>query len=77
MHKKQPLLSQQLQIAEQVNDALRLWLQQEREIPLLAYLLEHDYSEQNLSLDNQRIRRIPASAVTGEFDMNVVVILNE
>lgn len=32
---------------------------------------------ENLSLDNQRIWRMPASAVTGEFDMNVVVILNE
>jgi cobalt-precorrin-7 (C5)-methyltransferase len=32
---------------------------------------------ENLSLENERIRRLPASVVTGDFDMNVVVILNE
>ena len=48
----QPLLSQQLKIVEDVSNAIQKWTRENKENPILTYLLEHDYSEENLCLSN-------------------------
>ena len=49
---KQPLLSQQTKIIENIGRVIQKWRQEDSENPILAYLLEHSYSEQNISLSN-------------------------
>ena len=50
--KKQPLLSAQTQVIEDIGRALQKWKRESDENPLLIYLLEHSYTEQNISLSN-------------------------
>lgn len=50
--KKQPLLSQQSKIFEDIGNAIQRWTQKNNENPILTYLLEHSYSEQNISMSN-------------------------
>lgn len=49
---KQPLLSHQTEILDQVDAYIQKWSQSQDDHPMLTYLLEHSYSEQNLSLAN-------------------------
>ena len=49
---KQPLLSQQSKIFEDIGSAIQQWTQENSKNPILTYLLEHSYSEQNISLSN-------------------------
>ena len=49
---KQPDLAQQSQIIEDINNAIQKWTQEDRENPILTYLLEHSYSEANISMAN-------------------------
>lgn len=50
--KKQPLLSEQSKVIEDVGSVIQKWKQENDENPILTYLLEHSYTEQNLSLSN-------------------------
>ena len=50
--KRQPLLSQQTRVIEDIGSAIQEWSQKNSDDPTLTYLLEHSYSEQNLSLSN-------------------------
>ena len=50
--KKQPLLSQQSKIIADIGTAIQKWTQENSENPILTYLLEHSYSEQNISMSN-------------------------
>ena len=50
--KKQPALAQQMKEIEGIDKAIQEWSQEAPENPILTYLLEHSYSEQNLSLSN-------------------------
>jgi predicted 2-oxoglutarate/Fe(II)-dependent dioxygenase YbiX len=50
--KKQPLLSQQTKTIEDIGSVIQKWSQENRENPILAYLLEHSYSKQNIRLSN-------------------------
>jgi predicted 2-oxoglutarate/Fe(II)-dependent dioxygenase YbiX len=49
---RQPLLSQQTRVMEDIGSAIREWSRKKSDDPILTYLLEHSYSEQNLSLVN-------------------------
>ncbi len=49
---KQPGLSQQEKIIDQVNAHVQSWSQKENENLTLTYLLDHSYSEQNLAIEN-------------------------
>ena len=49
---KQPLLSDQFNISEQVKHFISKWVQEKHATPTLTYLLEHSYSETNLRLAN-------------------------
>jgi predicted 2-oxoglutarate/Fe(II)-dependent dioxygenase YbiX len=51
-HKKQPVLSQQMGPIEDIDKAIQEWSQETHDNPILTYLLDHSYSEQNLSLAN-------------------------
>ena len=50
--KEQPLLSEQTKVIEDIGRALQKWKRESGENPLLTYLLEHSYTEQNISLSN-------------------------
>lgn len=50
--KKQPLLSEQSKIIEDIGSAIQKWKQENDENPILTYLLEHSYTEQNIKLSN-------------------------
>lgn len=50
--KRQPRLAQQSKIIEDVNYLLQEWVNQKQDNPILCYLLEHSYSERNLSIAN-------------------------
>jgi len=50
--KKQPLLSEQSKVIEDIGSAIQKWKQENGENPILTYLLEHSYTEQNISLSN-------------------------
>jgi predicted 2-oxoglutarate/Fe(II)-dependent dioxygenase YbiX len=50
--KKQPLLSQQSKVFEDIGNAIQKWTQENSENPILTYLLEHSYSEKNISMSN-------------------------
>jgi hypothetical protein len=50
--KKQPLLSEQSKIFEDIGNTIQKWTQENSENPILTYLLEHSYTEQNISLSN-------------------------
>ena len=50
--KKQPVLSQQMGPIEDINNAIQAWSQATRDNSILTYLLDHSYSEQNLSMAN-------------------------
>ena len=50
--KQQPLLSQQLKMVEEVSHFIQKWTRKNNNNPILTYLLEHDYSEENLRLSN-------------------------
>ncbi len=50
--KKQPLLSEQQDHIENVSRFVEKWAAKVQEKPHLVYLLEHDYTEENLSLAN-------------------------
>lgn len=49
---KQPALSQQEKIIDQINTHIQAWSQKENENLTLTYLLDHSYSEQNLAIEN-------------------------
>jgi hypothetical protein len=49
---EQPLLSQQAEITDQVDAYIQKWSQSKSDNPVLTYLLDHSYSEQNLSIAN-------------------------
>ena len=61
--KQQPLLAQQFKVVEEVGNAIQAWAQENRENPTLTYLLEHDYSEKNLTLANLKNGDFPKAAV--------------
>jgi predicted 2-oxoglutarate/Fe(II)-dependent dioxygenase YbiX len=50
--KKQPVLSQQMGPIEDIGNAIQAWSQETHDNPILTYLLDHSYSEQNLSMAN-------------------------
>lgn len=50
--KEQPRLVQQFKLIEEIGHAIQTWVAEKRESPILAYLLEHEYSEKNLALTN-------------------------
>ena len=50
--KKQPVLSQQMGPIEEIDKAIQEWSQERHDNPILTYLLDHSYSEQNLSMAN-------------------------
>jgi len=50
--KKQPVLSQQMGPIEEIDQAIQAWCQEAHDNPILTYLLDHSYSEQNLSMAN-------------------------
>ena len=50
--KEQPRLSQQLKHIEDIECFIQQWTQTNQETPILAYLLEHSYSEKNICLAN-------------------------
>lgn len=50
--KKKPLLSEQSKVIEDIGSAIQKWKQESGENPILIYLLEHSYTEQNISLSN-------------------------
>ena len=50
--KKQPLLSQQSEVVEDISNFIQKWVGENTENPILTYLLEHSYSEKNISLAN-------------------------
>ena len=50
--KKQPRLSQQSKAIDDINQYIQTWVSKNQENPLLCYLLEHSYSEKNISLSN-------------------------
>jgi predicted 2-oxoglutarate/Fe(II)-dependent dioxygenase YbiX len=50
--KEQPLLSQQSKVFEDIGKAIQKWTREHSENPILTYLLEHSYTEQNISLSN-------------------------
>ncbi len=50
--KEQPLLSQQSKVFEDIGQAIQKWTRENSENPILTYLLEHSYTEQNISMSN-------------------------
>ncbi|NOQ34853.1 MAG: hypothetical protein GQ569_03055, partial [Methylococcaceae bacterium] len=50
--KKQPLLSDQSNTSQQVDNFVQQWVTEKQTNPTLTYLLEHSYSEENLCLGN-------------------------
>ena len=50
--KKQPLLSQQVKIADDVSHFIQKWTEGKNKSPILTYLLEHNYSEENICISN-------------------------
>ncbi len=50
--KKQPVLSQQMGPIEAIENAIQAWREETPDNPVLTYLLDHSYSEQNLSMAN-------------------------
>ena len=50
--KRQPLLSQQFKVVEEIGHFIQKWTQENNDNPILTYLLEHDYTEENISLSN-------------------------
>jgi hypothetical protein len=50
--KKKPVLSQQSKVIEDIGRAIQEWVRENSENPILTYLLEHSYTEQNISLSN-------------------------
>lgn len=50
--KKHPLLSQQSAVFADIGSAIQKWAQGNSENPILTYLLEHSYTEKNISLSN-------------------------
>jgi predicted 2-oxoglutarate/Fe(II)-dependent dioxygenase YbiX len=50
--KKQPVLSQQMGPIEDIDHAIQAWSQETHNNSILTYLLDHSYSEQNLSMAN-------------------------
>ncbi|MBE2199532.1 MAG: 2OG-Fe(II) oxygenase [Anaerolinea sp.] len=49
---RKPLLSEQSKVIEDIGRAIQKWKQESSENPILIYLLEHSYTEQNISLSN-------------------------
>jgi predicted 2-oxoglutarate/Fe(II)-dependent dioxygenase YbiX len=49
---KKPVLSQQAQVIEDIGRAIQKWTQENSDNPILTYLLEHSYTEKNISLSN-------------------------
>src|SRR5215470_15730853 len=50
--KKQPVLSERMGPIEEIDHAIQAWRWEARDKPILTYVLDHSYSEQNLSLAN-------------------------
>src|SRR5256885_854583 len=50
--KKQPVLSERMGPIEEIDHAIQAWRREARDKPILTYVLDHSYSEQNLSLAN-------------------------
>ena len=50
--RKQPVLSERMGPIEAIDRAIQAWVQDAGGKPILTYLLDHSYSEQNLSLAN-------------------------
>ncbi len=50
--KEQPLLAQQSKVFEDIGQAIKKWTQENSENPILTYLLEYSYTEQNISMSN-------------------------
>jgi len=53
--KRQPLLAQQAEVMEDISHFIQKWVGENRENPFLTYLLEHSYTEQNLTLANLKL----------------------
>jgi len=49
---EQPRLSKQLEVVKEVGRCIKQWQKKKTEQPILTYLLEHDYTEKNLSFEN-------------------------
>lgn len=50
--KTQPVLSERMGPIEEIDHAIQAWRRAARDKPILTYVLDHSYSEQNLSLAN-------------------------
>lgn len=53
--KQQPDLAQQASVMAEVEQAIQAWQAQPDAAPILTYLLDHSYSEQNLSMANLKL----------------------
>jgi len=60
---KQPDLAQQLGVIEDVEQAIQAWKATPDAPPILTYLLDHSYSEQNLSLSNLKLSDFAKASV--------------
>lgn len=56
---QQPLLSQQEEIIDQVDACIQKWSQSKGDRPIFAYLLDHSYSEQHLSISTLKNNDFP------------------
>lgn len=53
--KEQPDLAQQLGVMRDVEQVIQTWKENPGEVPISTYLLDHSYSEQNLSMSNLKL----------------------
>jgi len=60
---KQPLLAQQAEVMEDISHFIQKWVGENRENPFLTYLLEHSYTEQNLTLANLKLSDFAKASV--------------
>ncbi|MEZ4865579.1 MAG: 2OG-Fe(II) oxygenase [Caldilineaceae bacterium] len=61
--KQQPDLAEQLGVIEEVEQAIQAWKEAPDASPILTYLLDHSYSEQNLSMSNLKLSDFAKASV--------------
>lgn len=61
--KRQPDLAQQLGVIADVEQAIQSWKETPDASPILTYLLDHSYSEQNLSMSNLKLSDFAKASV--------------
>lgn len=68
---KQPSLSHQVKIVDQIDASILAWSQNGGDNPVLAYLLDHSYTEQNLAINNLKNNDFAkASILLGSAEKN-------